>query len=211
MSDGLGLSSRVGVFPCPNCQETINTSMQVCSFCSSPIDPAAAAAAALQFARVNQACSDASYLKIMAGSAFTFYLLRFVPFLNLMAIVALWFLEAAIPLMTIRWWAKFGDLRIDDPGFAPRPAHRVACGSRSRSLPFSYRTRRIQRRNRRISFLVQRRMLEAGGRQAHWSHPNHDSGCPILRALISRDEAASREDAHRRLIAATTYRRESAS
>jgi hypothetical protein len=118
MSDGLGLSSRIGVFPCPNCKETINTSMQVCSFCSAPIDPAAAAASAEAFARVNQACSDASYLKIMAGSAFTFYLLRFVPVLNLMGIVALWFLEAAIPLMTIRWWAKFGDLRIDDPGFA---------------------------------------------------------------------------------------------
>ena len=65
MSDGLGLSARVGVFPCPNCQETINTSMQVCSFCSAPIDPAAAAASAEAFARVNQACSDASYLKIM--------------------------------------------------------------------------------------------------------------------------------------------------
>ena len=118
MTAGLSLSSKVEIFPCPNCQETINTSMQVCSFCCAPIDPAAAAAAAQQFARVNQACSDASYLKITAGSAFTLYFLRFVPVLNLMAIVALWFLEAAIPLMTIRWWAKFGDLRIDDPGFA---------------------------------------------------------------------------------------------
>src|SRR5208283_2229058 len=112
MSDGLGLSSRVGIFPCPNCQETINTSMQVCSFCSAPIDPAAAAAAAQQFARVNQACSDASYLKIMAGSAFTFFLLSFVTVLNLIGIYALSLLEAPLPVMTIRSWALRGDLRL---------------------------------------------------------------------------------------------------
>jgi hypothetical protein len=115
---GLSLFSRVGVFPCPNCKETINTSMQACSFCSAPIDPAAAAAAAAQFARVNQACSDASYLKIMAGSSFTFLFLRLFPFLGLLGTIGFWFLELAIPLMTIHWWLKFGAIRIDDPGFA---------------------------------------------------------------------------------------------
>ena len=57
-------------------------------------------------------------MKITAGSAVTFYFLRFVLVYESDGIVALWFLEAAIPLMTIRWWAKFGELRIDDPGFA---------------------------------------------------------------------------------------------
>jgi len=126
MADGLSLSSRVGVFPSPNCKETINTSMQVCSFCSAPIDPAAAAAAAQQFARVNQACNDASYLKIMAGSVVTFFFLRFFsifflrhfPFFGLIGTVGLWSLEAIVPVMTIRWWVKFGAIRIDDPGFA---------------------------------------------------------------------------------------------
>jgi hypothetical protein len=115
---GLSLSSKVGVFPCPNCKETINTSMQSCSFCCAPIDPAAAAASAAQFARVNQACSDASYLKIMAGSSFIFLFLRLFPFLSLMGAIDFWFLELAVPLMTIHWWLCYGAIRIDDPGFA---------------------------------------------------------------------------------------------
>jgi hypothetical protein len=115
---GLSLSSKVGVFPCPNCKETINTSMQSCSFCSVPIDPAAAVASAALFARVNQACSDASYLKIMAGSAFTFLFLRLFPFLGLLGTIGFWFLELVVPLMTIHWWLSYGSIRIDDPGFA---------------------------------------------------------------------------------------------
>jgi hypothetical protein len=118
---GLSLSSKVGVFPCPNCKETINTSMQSCSFCCAPIDPAAAAASAAQFARVNQACSDASYLKIMAGSSFTFLFLRLFPYVSLLGLLGtlgFWFLELAVPLMTIHWWLSYGAIRIDDPGFA---------------------------------------------------------------------------------------------
>jgi hypothetical protein len=115
---GLSLSSKVEIFPCPNCKETINTSMQSCSFCCAPIDPAAAAASAAQFARVNQACSDASYLKIMAGSSFIFLFLRLFPFLSLMGAIGFWFLELAVPLMTIHWWLCYGAIRIDDPGFA---------------------------------------------------------------------------------------------
>jgi hypothetical protein len=118
---GLSLSSKVEIFPCPNCKETINTSMQSCSFCSTPIDPAAAAAAAARFARVNQACSDASYLKIMAGSSFTFLFLRLFPYVSLLGLLGtlgFWFLELAVPLMTIHWWLSYGAIRIDDPGFA---------------------------------------------------------------------------------------------
>jgi hypothetical protein len=115
---GFSLSTTVQVLPCPNCKETINTSMQVCPFCSAPIDHDAAEASADAFAKVNQACSDASYLKIMAGTALTFWLLRFVPFLSLIGIVGFIFLEIAIPVMAIRWWVKFGSVRTDDPDFS---------------------------------------------------------------------------------------------
>jgi hypothetical protein len=36
----------------------------------------------------------------------------------LVGTVGVWFLEVAIPVMTIRWWIMYGDIRIDDPGFA---------------------------------------------------------------------------------------------
>ena len=49
------------------------------------------------FARVNQACSDASYLKIMACSSFTFLFLRLFSFLSLLGAIGFWFLELAVP------------------------------------------------------------------------------------------------------------------
>ena len=124
MAQGLSLSSEIRVFPCPNCKETINTSMQTCTFCSALIDHNAAAASAEVFAQVNQACSDASYLKILAGSALTFFLAEFIPFLGLVSTLGFRFLEVAIPVMSIRWWVKFGSLRTDDPDFAS--ARRIA-------------------------------------------------------------------------------------
>jgi len=74
----------------------------------------AAVACAEEFAKINQAISDASYLKIMAGCALGFFFLRLVPFLGLLGVAGFFFLEFAIPFMTIRWWLNFRDLRSKD-------------------------------------------------------------------------------------------------
>jgi len=118
MAQSLSLSSRVEVFPCPNCRQTINTSMHACSFCSVPIDHAAATASAEVFAEVNQACSDASYLKIMAGAAPAFLVARLLPIISLAGFCGFWFLLYATPVMTGRWFFKFGAISTDDPEFA---------------------------------------------------------------------------------------------
>ena len=112
------LSSEVKVFSCPNCKETINTSMQQCPFCSAPIDHASAEAAAADTSRISQACSDASYLKIMAWILVPFFFTIFVPFLGLLGAGGLWFLRFAIPFMSVRWWIKYGSIRTSDPDFA---------------------------------------------------------------------------------------------
>jgi endogenous inhibitor of DNA gyrase (YacG/DUF329 family) len=117
MASGLNLSSRVEVFPCPNCGQTINTSVASCPFCSTPIDHAAAEAAAAETSRISQACSDASYLKIMAWTLLTFFVIRFVPFLYFAGFLGLWFLRIAIPVMLIRWWVKFGGIKTTDADF----------------------------------------------------------------------------------------------
>ena len=117
MAGSLSLSSEVHVFPCPNCNETINTSMQQCSYCSAVIDHAAAESAAVAFGKINQACSDASYLKIMAGMALVFFLVMFVPILGIIGLAGLWFLTFAIPVMSILWWTKFSSIKTDDQEF----------------------------------------------------------------------------------------------
>jgi hypothetical protein len=117
MAGSLSLSSEVRVFPCPNCRETINTSVQNCPFCGTPIDHAAAEQSAAATSKISQACSDASYLKVMAWSLLTFFVLVLFPFLGLVGLVGFWFLRIAIPVMVIRWWIKYASIKTDDPDF----------------------------------------------------------------------------------------------
>ena len=117
MAGTLSLSSTVQVFPCPNCGETINTSAQQCPFCSTPIDRAAAEQSAAATSRISQACSDASYLKIMLAILIPFGILIFFPFLGLAGMFGFIFIKYAVPVMTIRWWIKYGRIKTTDPDF----------------------------------------------------------------------------------------------
>lgn len=128
MAPSLSLSSTVSVLPCPNCNQTINTTMQVCPFCSFPIDHAAATASAEVFARVNQACSDAGFLKVMAGATGAFFLLGLLPFVGFLGTLGFWFLALATPVMVVRWFVKFGDLKSGDPEFVSARQAAIAVG-----------------------------------------------------------------------------------
>lgn len=118
MAGPLSLSSAVEVFPCPTCHETINTNIRQCPFCSSPIDAATAQAAGAATTLISQACSDASYLKIMGWTLGSFFLIMFLPLIGLAAYLGMWFLRFAIPVMCIRWWIKFGRIQTDDPDYS---------------------------------------------------------------------------------------------
>lgn len=103
-------------FPCPSCREIINDSMTQCRYCSVPVDPRAAAEAAETQSRVNQACSDASYLKTAALVMWVFLGLSFVPFVPLV----LWafFVTFFVVIgMVVRWQLKFNDIKTEDPDY----------------------------------------------------------------------------------------------
>jgi endogenous inhibitor of DNA gyrase (YacG/DUF329 family) len=117
MAGTLSLSSAVQVFPCPSCGETINTSVQQCPFCSAPIDRAEAEKSAAETSRISQACSDASYLKIMLAILIPFGILIFFPFLGLAGMLGFIFIKYAVPVMTIRWWIKYGRIKTTDSDF----------------------------------------------------------------------------------------------
>jgi hypothetical protein len=98
------------IFECPNCKQTIDTAAVKCPFCSVTIDPKLAEAAADTMSKINQACSDASYLRIMASTIVVCLLLSFLPLIGFAALIGFYFLLVAVPVMTIRWWVKFGGL-----------------------------------------------------------------------------------------------------
>jgi len=68
-------------------------------------------------ARVNQACSDASFLRTMAISILVFLGVMFIPFMSLLGVCGYYFLMLAVPIMTVRWWIKFHAIRADDHDF----------------------------------------------------------------------------------------------
>jgi hypothetical protein len=120
MANNLSLTSttsNAGIIECPVCKQTIGASATQCRFCSAPIDPAVAEAASEKMARVNQACSDASFLRTMAISVFVFLGIMFIPFVTWLGICGYYFLMFAVPFMTIRWWLKFHAIRSDDRDF----------------------------------------------------------------------------------------------
>jgi hypothetical protein len=108
--------SETYTFPCPHCNEIINDSMRECRFCRAPIDPQAARAAGELQARVNQACSDASYAATAAYLMLAFLLLDLIPFIPLVQVAYLLTFFAVIG-MIVRWQAKFGGLRTRDPDY----------------------------------------------------------------------------------------------
>ena len=103
-------------FPCPNCKEIINDSMERCRYCDVPVDPRAAAEAADLQARVNQACSDASYLKTAALVMWAFLGLSFIPFIPLVSWAFL-VTFVVVLVMIVRWQLKVGRVKTDDPDY----------------------------------------------------------------------------------------------
>ena len=74
-------------------------------------------AAAEKMTKINQACSDASFLRTAAFSVLVFIGVMFIPFMGLLGVVGYYFLLVAVPFLAIRWWVKFGSLQTDDSDF----------------------------------------------------------------------------------------------
>jgi len=113
----MSVFDEVRVFQCPNCNETIDASAQQCRFCSAPVDARAAQAAADVMVKVNQACSDASYLKTAGGAILVAFVFRFVPIVSGLGSLAFLVLLVAVPAMAIRWWIKFSGIVTDETDF----------------------------------------------------------------------------------------------
>jgi len=106
--------SQPQTFPCPSCKEIINDSMERCRYCSAPVDRQAAATAAEIQNRVNNACSDASFLRTAAAAMFGLLGLSFLPFISFVTYLGFIFTFLAVIVMFIRWQIRFGTLQTDD-------------------------------------------------------------------------------------------------
>ncbi|MGA9996343.1 MAG: hypothetical protein WBP93_13075 [Pyrinomonadaceae bacterium] len=110
------MSALPQTFPCPNCREIINDTMETCRYCSVPIDRQIALHAAATQSRVNEACSDASYIKTAAIAMWVFLGLSFIPLTGIFGYAFLVTLIVVIALL-VRWQVKFGDILTADPDY----------------------------------------------------------------------------------------------
>ena len=120
VANGLNLTSEINrtkVFECPKCKETIDAAETKCRFCGAAIDAEAAEKAAEVMARVNQACSDASYLRIAAVATLVFLGMMFLPFFSWYGTWGFYILVLAVPVMAIRWWGRFFRIETEDHDF----------------------------------------------------------------------------------------------
>jgi hypothetical protein len=120
MSDGftIGAASYAStLFPCPKCNETIDNTAETCRFCGQPVDREAAIKAAKLLSKINQAVSDASYMKSCALALPVFFVLRYVIFLSSLGGLGFLGLSIGVPVWALRWWLKYGSIMSSDAEF----------------------------------------------------------------------------------------------
>jgi hypothetical protein len=103
-------------FPCPSCKEIINDRAEQCKYCGAPIDKGVAQFAAEVQSKVNQAYSDASYLKTAAFALLTLLAISMIPFVPLVFYGAI-FIFFAVLVMLVRWQLKFSNINTPDPDY----------------------------------------------------------------------------------------------
>ena len=103
-------------FPCPSCKEIINDRAEKCKYCDAPIDKAVAQFSAEVQSKVNQAYSDASYLKTAAFALLSFLAISLIPFMPFVFFGAV-FLFFALVVMLVRWQMKFSNINTTDPDY----------------------------------------------------------------------------------------------
>lgn len=120
MSDGFTIaaaSAASTLFECPSCNETIDSSADKCRFCGAVVDHEAAVKAAQLLSKVNQACSDASYMRSCAGAILVFFLLRFVPFIASVGWAGFYALLVVVPIWSVIWWIRYARLASTEDDF----------------------------------------------------------------------------------------------
>jgi hypothetical protein len=119
MASSLTGIPKLKVYACPHCSETINTTMQRCTFCSRLINPEQAAQAAAEMSHISAACNEASLLKIATTGEGIQILIRTFIHSTLFGKLENLTLLSCVILVATHWWIKYGDIQTTDPDYAP--------------------------------------------------------------------------------------------
>jgi hypothetical protein len=128
MSSTVGAANPHTIFECPQCKETIDSSADTCRFCGAMVDHAAAQKAADVLSRVNQAISDAKYMRTCSLGLPVVFALRFVPFFAWSGGIGYLGLSLLVPVWALLWWMKYASLKVDDNDYRNARTTVKICG-----------------------------------------------------------------------------------
>jgi hypothetical protein len=86
-------------------------------FLRRAVDRDIALKSAALLAKVNQAISEANYMRTVALSIPVFFLLRFVPFISMLGMLGFYGITIALPIWGVVWWFRYNALEYDDAEF----------------------------------------------------------------------------------------------
>jgi hypothetical protein len=104
-------------FPCPNCRRVTDDGLPRCRHCSASFSPEEVETAAALQGKVNQACSDAGYLKTASLALYLLLGLSLIPFVGGPLFFGFFGALVVLLIMFVRWQIKFGRLRTHDPDY----------------------------------------------------------------------------------------------
>ena len=104
-------------FPCPSCQQIITDDATQCRYCGAPVDRAVAQAAADTQDKVNQAYSDASFLRTAAAGMWVLLALSLLPFVPFVY-YGFVFTFLVVIFLFVRWQVRFANVNTADPDYA---------------------------------------------------------------------------------------------
>lgn len=109
------------MFRCLSCNEVITLGSTTCRYCSAPISPDAARAAAEQFDKVQDACEKANTIKVGNIGAWIFIAAQiailFLYSQGSPAIFMIWVAPPAALIAILSWLYKYRSLQTKDPDF----------------------------------------------------------------------------------------------
>jgi hypothetical protein len=106
-----------GIFDCPKCKQTIDVTSETCRFCGAPVDRDIALKSAALLAKVNQAISEANYMRTVALSLPVFFVLRLVPLLGGFGGLGFIVVTVVVPVWGVIWWLRYNALEYNDAEF----------------------------------------------------------------------------------------------
>jgi hypothetical protein len=112
------LSDQPRILPCPACGEMIYSNVTTCRFCSSPVDSHAAELGADIQAKTNDAVNSAKMIRNIAAAMWFFLgVLRLIPFLNLMGLIAAVPCFLIVGVGLVYWQLKYGRIETIDADY----------------------------------------------------------------------------------------------